>query len=610
MNEEAKATASEAAEEAEKKRLLHLYVACGATVLLVFASFHPIDMGMLAWVALVPWLFVALRGTRRCAIVTSYGTTFLYHLLGLSWIGLVTAPGWVATTFLEGFYSVAIVLAVRWMRGRTRLPVSVLLPPLWVMGEHHRGAHLLFIKFPWLLLGQTQHARTWLIQLADVTSIYGLSFLVVLVNAFVLDVLLLLARRNEEQKDLGDEDRRSLMKLAAYPATLLLLANLYGAIRASQVASDVIPGPRILAVQCDVPQEVKESFDSDPAPPLADENFALTKSALATVPRSELPDAILWSETVWLYPFNYEYPETKKFDDIWVSYYQRRDPPSGNYRGGGRILAEKTEELFSLPKLYGCDFIFGAFKYSAMEDYLTRDAERHVANRVYQITPEKKIAAFYDKINLVPASEGIPGKGTWFYSLLKSFVPPGFQTLEPGEGPVIMELAKPPHWKLSCDICFEISFPELLRQGTALGADVLFCPSNDGWFHASSLYGKPADDIASAEIPLALDHAIFRAIENRRGVVRIVNRGITCFIDPLGRVVDRVTATLHRSDGVVVPDADVHVRGTIQGAVPTSRLMSFYVRFGDLFAWLTWIASACLLGFSFTRKDAPVAASS
>src|SRR5437867_4426995 len=84
----------DAAAEAEKKRLLGIYVACGLSIALFFASFHPLDLGFLAWFCLVPWLFVALRGTRRCAVVTSYATTFLYHLLGLSWIGLVTAPGW------------------------------------------------------------------------------------------------------------------------------------------------------------------------------------------------------------------------------------------------------------------------------------------------------------------------------------------------------------------------------------------------------------------------------------------------------------------------------------------------------------------------------------
>lgn len=593
--------------EAEKKRLLPLYVACGLTTVLVFASFHPLDLGFLAWIALVPWLFFALRESRLAAIVMSYGTTFLYHLLGLSWIGLVTGPGWVATTFLEGFYSVGVVLAVRWMRRRTSLPVSVLLPPLWVMGEHHRGAHLLFIKFPWLLLGQTQHARSWLTQIADVTSVYGLSFLVVLVNAFLVDVLLYLDAKNQAKKDLDDHDRRHLAKLAIYPAAALLVATIYGAIRSSQVQSSVIDGPRLLAVQCDVPQSVKESMDPehDPMRELAEENFALTRTSLAAIQNNaQLPDAILWSETVWLYPFNSEYPDWRHFDELWTDWWNMKLPPV-NGRPAGDVLRAESMQLFQIPEQYHADLILGVYDRPSFETIYERqrgkDVELTYRNRVYQIAPEgtPRVREHYDKINLVPASEGIPYRGTWFYNLIKKFVPPNFQTLEPGDGIHVMALTKPPHWKLSCDICFEISFPELIREGTSNGADILFCPSNDGWFHTP-------DDIASAEIPLALDHACFRAIENRRGVVRIVNRGITCFIDPLGRVVDAVEGKKRLRDGTLVA-SQVHVEGAILNTVPTTRLMSFYVRFGDVFAWLCWVASAGLIGFSFMRKGTAAA---
>ncbi|MEZ0230709.1 MAG: apolipoprotein N-acyltransferase [Planctomycetota bacterium] len=614
MTTEEKLSPEQAAAEAEKKRLLGIYVACGLSIGLFYASFHPLDLSFLAWFCLVPWMFVALRGSRRCAMVTSYGTTFLYHLLGLSWIGLVTAPGWVATTFLEGFYSLAIVMAVRFMRARTGLPVTVLLPPLWVMGEHSRGAHLWFIKFPWLLLGQTQHpnrdpaAASWLPQLADVTSIYGLSFLVVLVNAFILDVLLTLADKADQEKDLEGHERKRLFKLAAYPVLALVLALGYGAIRSGQVAGAIVKGPRLLAVQCDVPQDLKEDESRDPARELADENFALTRIALAGVAADQLPDAILWSETVWLYPFNYDYPDWRKFDDIWVHGLNQNEPPTADRPGRGDVVRAKNVELFKLADQYKADLLLGVYSRGDMEDWTRRGSEKHLANRVYKIPPSPKVDelkkedSFYDKINLVPASEGIPRSPEWFYNLIRSFVPPGFQTLEPGSGPKVMTLSKAPHWKLSCDICFEISFPELLAEGTRKGADVLFCPSNDAWFHTP-------DSLASAEINLALDHAMFRAIESRRGLVRIVNRGITCFIDPLGHVVKAVEGKKRLRDGTTIK-SELHVAESILGEVPTSRLTSLYVRFGDFFAWGCWIASFALMGFSLTRRPSPAGASS
>ena len=71
---------------AAERRLRRIYGAIGLTALLCFASFHPIDLGILAWVAIVPMLYVAATEGRRVAIVVAYCATVLYHVVGLSWI--------------------------------------------------------------------------------------------------------------------------------------------------------------------------------------------------------------------------------------------------------------------------------------------------------------------------------------------------------------------------------------------------------------------------------------------------------------------------------------------------------------------------------------------
>jgi apolipoprotein N-acyltransferase len=92
--------------------------------------------------------------------------------------------------------------------------------------------------------------------------------------------------------------------------------------------------------------------------------------------------------------------------------------------------------------------------------------------------------------------------------------------------------------------------------------------------------------------------------------VRIVNRGITCFIDPLGHVVQSVKEKKRLRDGTTVPNQEVQVAGSTLGEVPTSQLQSLYVRFGDFFAWACWVASFGLIGFSFTRRPTGERASS
>ena len=96
-------------------------------------------------------------------------------------------------------------------------------------------------------------------------------------------------------------------------------------------------------------------------------------------------------------------------------------------------------------------------------------------------------------------------------------------------------------FKLSPNICFEISFPELLRRGTAAGADVHVCPANDAWFVRGGRGAKGARVTKTAEIDLARAHSVFRAIENRRSVVRCVNRGVSLCVDPTGVVVDELS---------------------------------------------------------------------
>lgn len=588
--------ASPDAEEAAKHRLLVLYLATGASALLFFASFHPIDEGLLAWVCLVPLFFFALRETTRAALVMGYAATFLGHLTGLAWIALVTAPGWLMTTFLEGFYTAAIIWVVRRVRERLGWSVTLVLPPLWVAGEYSRGAHLAFIKFPWLLLGQTQHARSNLIQIADLASCYGIGFLVVLVNAFLIDALLLWDERRAAGRSLEPADVRRLARLGAWPLGLLLLANVYGAIRSAQVESSLRPdAPKVLAVQTDIPQDVKEAGAT--AREMADMNFNLTRSALAGLKEKDLPDAIIWTETTWPWQVNVDYPDFRRFDHYLVAPYNKAWPSNAPGReAAGDLMRRKTQELFQLVEQEKCDLLVGAVDRGEPETIFTKDAILH--NSVYQIAPGPNGTAIvkerYDKCNLVPASEGIPGQGTafdFFYKLVKKFVPEGFVTFEAGKGPHIMTLAREPHWKLSTDICFEVSFPELVAEGTRQGADVLVCPSNDGWFHTKA-------DLASAEINLAYDHAQLRAIESRRGMVRVVNRGVTCILDPLGRLVDQVEGTTRTRTGERVR-SNLHIEGTLLARVPTTSLTTVYVAVGDLFAWLTWIATGVIVFATF-----------
>jgi apolipoprotein N-acyltransferase len=161
----------------------------------------------------------------------------------------------------------------------------------------------------------------------------------------------------------------------------------------------------------------------------------------------------------------------------------------------------------------------------------------------------------YDKIQLVPFGEYIPSAFGWVNRItheIGDFVP----------GTRIVTFPVDGH-RIGAFICYESAFPDLVRQFTKSGANVLVNLSNDGYFGHS----------AAREQHLELVR--MRAAENRRWILRATNDGITAMIDPAGREIARLPLYAQTSA--------VFGYNSETGLTP-------YVRYGDWFAWL------CLLG--------------
>jgi apolipoprotein N-acyltransferase len=127
-------------------------------------------------------------------------------------------------------------------------------------------------------------------------------------------------------------------------------------------------------------------------------------------------------------------------------------------------------------------------------------------------------------------------------------------------------------------VCYESTYPEGSRAFRREGADVLLNITNDAWYGREPLYARTT---ALWQHPA---HMVMRAIENRMGVARAANTGISLFVDPVGRVHDRTelfTADL-RTDTVFTTD-----------------VLTFYTRYGDLVGNGSAIAALVLLLASF-----------
>ncbi len=174
-------------------------------------------------------------------------------------------------------------------------------------------------------------------------------------------------------------------------------------------------------------------------------------------------------------------------------------------------------------------------------------------NSAILLGPEGREVFQYDKIRLVPFGEYVPG---WAFpskvgkitSEVGNFIPgTRYQVAETAEG------------KIGISICYEAIFPQLLRRLVAAGAQVLVNISNDAWYGDSSAAFQH------------LEMARLRAIENRRFLLRATNDGITAIIDPYGRVVDQIPR---------------HRALALAGHFDYLKRLTFYTRYGDVFAWV------------------------
>lgn len=173
-----------------------------------------------------------------------------------------------------------------------------------------------------------------------------------------------------------------------------------------------------------------------------------------------------------------------------------------------------------------------------------------------------RVLALYHKRHLVPFGEYVPGKRfLWFARRLTQSV----GDFSPGVEPNVLDHAG---LRLGVLICFEDLFPDLARTVVAGGANVLVNITNDAWYGNTSAQYQH----------LVLSQ--FRALENRRYLLRATNTGLTAFIDARGEILARLDPF----------EADL----LIHEVHPESRL-TFYTRHGSLLPGIVIAFSLALL---------------
>jgi apolipoprotein N-acyltransferase len=525
-----------------KKRLLFYSLLTGVAYSLSVSNLlEGFSWGSLAWIALLPlhrmlikttplqgflrgWLagFFAFTGTMYWVVVAMnlYGQVPLPISIGLMFL-LTTYLGLFVGMYAWGFV---------WMERRWVNMAWMLAPCLWVSLEFLRTYAL--SGMPWGLFGYSQFHWLPIIQIADITSVYGVSFILVMVN-----VALFLLLRWALAKPKIRATMFQPWKALAATTVVFLAVWVYGSEALTNFTSDSTKSPRlnVAVVQANIDQAIK--WDT------AYRVDTLERYARLTHTLASGADVIIWPEAATPFLFEQE--------------------------SGYQSLVVDIVKEAKVPLIFGSPAV-----------RWHNNGQPYLLNSAYVLNSEGALTGRYDKQHLVPFGEYIPLKRLLFF-LEKLVV--GIGDFQPGPGPTLLSLSQttdehPAQFGVA--ICYEVIFPDLVRQLANEGTNFLVTITNDAWF---------GDTVAPYQ---HFAMVVFRAVENRMAFARAANTGISGFIDPSGKI---VAAT------------PIFTEQAITHPIPLHSPSTLYTQFGDVFAWACVIMSVFLLLFTrFFRKPTAV----
>ncbi|MFN9079765.1 MAG: hypothetical protein ACK5X8_04405, partial [Planctomyces sp.] len=267
------------------------------SALLLWSAFTPLELSAAAWLALVPLCpLLRLRSLPRRTFLVLWCCGLFWGTATLQWMRLGHPAMYAAMFALAAWIGLTFPAFVLLGRRVTAagLPVWLAVPVVWTVLEYARG--MLLTGFAWYFLGHSQYRWIGLIQIADVTGAWGVSFVVALFSGvLVLYVPDSLLRRLGLDVAPGfDSGRFRVLVPTATAVTVLCACLVYGAIRA-EGPSAFPPGPVVSLIQGNFTPELKHDAQ------LVLSRFRIHNVLMQSSIRLQ-PDLVVWPETMFPWP--------------------------------------------------------------------------------------------------------------------------------------------------------------------------------------------------------------------------------------------------------------------------------------------------------------------
>ncbi len=407
-------------------------VACLLAAHLVFLSFPDTDYEFLIFFAFIP-LFLVVEKVKSNRSLFFYGVIAGVMTLtgGFYWLNgtivnfghfpqHIALPIFIAYTLAFSLKFPIIMLGLSWMRKHLDVSRLITFPLVIVLADF-----LVYELFPWYF-GNSQYNNTYFIQIAELTGVIGITYVIAFVNTLIYEVY------------------RSVRDQSVFPVKGLIVGTLmiigvytFGFIRVSQIEGKRDHPITVSVVQPNTPMGPKRN-------PIKVLN-TLRDLSLKAVKNNKI-DLLVWPESAASFSYRWN----------------RMSPVS--------------ELVTHLAKKYKIHIFFGDLNWDFKGP---QNNKRRLFNSANLISPELDLLDPYHKIYLLPFGEYIP-LGDWFPSIYEQVKHVGHFT----HGDRI-EVFDFPKARLVPQICYEVLVPSFTRKFIKKGGEVIVNITNDMWFGKS-----------------------------------------------------------------------------------------------------------------------------
>ena len=402
--------------------------------ILLILSFPSFNLYALGWISLIP-LLIALQSTStwKSAFLHGYLTGAIFFLGLVYWIALLypfanifltTFACLLLASYLAIYFGIfsALLHGLPWKSG---LPYILVVTTIWIGLEWVRSWFL--TGFPWGSMGYTQWNNLPAIQIASITGVHGVSFIVLLFNATIAELIYTYLTSKKSALRFTFHVSRLI------PIAVVIACLAYGAHTLSKPV-ETASSTKIALAPGNVPQ--LEKWDPAYWPQIFERYMNLIKAA-----DTEEPDLIIL-------------PETALRGEIFAL--------------EKNTYIKKLKEILANQQIY---LLTGLADYTAYPK---------IYNSVYLLSPTGEKLGSYSKIHLVPFGEYVP-----ITRHLPNFIQlsTGF---EPGKSIDLFPIPHTENRQMGVVICFESVFPDLFRKFVKEGASVMGILTNDAWFDGTA----------------------------------------------------------------------------------------------------------------------------